>query len=157
MMFIAYIGMIFFQWIFSYQSLSLNLSPDIIFIFVFWANYYKNPVPALIFSFFSGLYADFYYTTAFGSYTLSFVLFAFIVNKIKSNIEVESFIPRLVNFVISNYSIIVFVIIINLIVSGRSTVNYVLFFQPFLNIIFFEIFRYILNRFFNRRREYVRL
>ena len=156
-MFIIYIAMVFFQWLFSYQPVFISISPDIIFIFVFWANYYRNPVPAILFSFFAGLYADFYYITPFGSYTLSFILFSFVVNRIKNNIEVDSFIPRSINFIISNYVLIIFIVILNFIVVGRFSLNYAVFIQPLLNIFFFEIFRYILNKLFNKRREYAKL
>ncbi|MEF3280387.1 MAG: rod shape-determining protein MreD [Elusimicrobiota bacterium] len=156
-MILLYLSMVFFHWIFSYKFSFLNLNPDIIFIYVFWVNYYKKGVAAITFSFFSGIFADFYYNLPFGSHCLAFSLFSFILSRVRKNLDITSIIPRFINFVVSNYFLILFLFLLNSLIYGFPKKWQFIDFTPFLNFVFFEIFMYILNNFFIKRREYVRL
>jgi len=148
--------MIFFHWFFSY-SVYLPVGPDIIFIYVFWVNYFFSPISSLTFSFFAGICADFYYNLPFGTHCLVFVLLSFVINSIRKNVDIESLIPRLINFVISNYSVQISLTLINLIINQNTDYDRGFFIQPLINILFFEIFNILFLKFFKKRRNYVRI
>lgn len=157
MIFVFFISMLFFHWFFSYGVSILSIGPDIIFIYVFWVNYYFSPCLSLTFSFFCGIYADFYYTLPFGTHALAFSLMSFVINSVRKNIEIDSFLPRIVNFIISNYSIVVFLIFLNFIMTQNFNFDFRLMVQPILNIIFFELFNKLFLFVFKRRKDYVRI
>lgn len=156
MIFVIYFSMIITQWIFSYFNLWF-LKPDIIFIYVFIITYYKSTNTALIFSFFAGIFADFYYTLPLGTHCLVFNLFSFFVSRIKHKLDISSIIARVVNFLISNYIVTFLSYLIVFFVSKKNIYSSFDMIQPIVSVIFMEVFVNIWKNLQGRRMNYVRL
>ncbi len=123
-----------------------------VFIYVLWVNYNLNPVSAMWYSFFSGVFLDFYSFYPFGSHMLLFTLFSFSINSIRKYIDLSSFFSRALNVIIWNILFLLLLEILNFLVNRKFLFIGREFFLPFLNLVFFEIFNRIFL-FFNKNKK----
>lgn len=147
MILLVFFLMVLIQFIFSY----LNISVDVIFIFVFWVNYRNNDIISLIYSFFAGLYMDFYYQFPFGVCSLTMIVLSGIIANIKYKMDIEMIASRFVSFITMNYIFNLFLFIFSFIVSSQNYFNLKFLYLPFINFFFFEIFKIAFEKVYNKK------
>ncbi len=148
--FIIYFMMIFIQMLVSSNRLLSYI--DFIFIFVFFVNSQFSYLPAVLFSFFSGLYADFYYSFPIGLHSLIYVLMSYVFYLFREKIEFNFIFSRFLNFIIVSFSVNFLTYSISYFAGWKISFGWMNIFFVLFNFIFYEIVRLFLLRFLKGQR-----
>mgnify|MGYP001045004923 CR=1 FL=1 len=146
-MLITFLLMILIQYFFSY----IKITVDVIFIFTFWINYKKNDISAIVYSFFAGVYMDFYYQFPFGVCALTMTLLSHIITEIRNKMDISIIGSRIISFIVMNYLFNFMLYAFSFVVTSVNYFNLAFIYLPFVNFIFFEIFRLMSERIYNKK------
>jgi rod shape-determining protein MreD len=146
-MVLLFVMMIMLHYVLSY----LGIYVDVVFVFVFWVNCRKGLIASLVYSFLSGMYMDFYYTFPFGVCSLTLTLLSYFIGNLRDKIELQTISSRFIGFVGLNYFFEFLLFVFSFVITSQNYFGFNFFYLPFINFIFFELIRTILDRFFTKR------
>ncbi|MGC9070635.1 MAG: hypothetical protein ACP5IO_04920 [Elusimicrobiales bacterium] len=137
--FILYFAMAYLQMFLSSSHIFSYI--DFVFIFVFLVNSQFSVFSAMVFSFFSGLYADFYYSFPLGLHSMIYVSLSYILYLMKEKIEFDFIFSRFLNFIIFSFGIEFFTYVIGYLTGCKMNFGWINLILPFFNFVFYEIIR----------------
>ncbi|MEA3307150.1 MAG: rod shape-determining protein MreD [Elusimicrobiota bacterium] len=134
-------------WLFANNFSFLSIAPNILFTSAISLAILLNPVIALTFCFFWGLYADMMGVNAFGAYALIYTLLCYAVHLSKKHFDFDMPIPQIALIFILSVLSFLFYQLLSLIFLNISPLPLKnLFIEPFINSILmpfvFAIFYY---------------